>query len=1283
MASLPIIQVGGKLELTANLKTQFPNEPVVSLAIQDLTNVPTLTGNAEKYLRVNALGTAIELVDGTSGGGTGTGVRVVTSLPSGLAADTIVYLKASIPSFNKGFYIYNGTQWNAILGSGSAGASTFLALSDTPSIFAPSKFLRVNQAGTAIEFVDAPSGSGASSFSQLTGMLALSQVPDGLLTEAKVDEAFKTKLNASGSGGLASVSSDSTLTGVGTSADPLKVAIPFSQDEKDKLAALSASDLPVGAKSPVQYTPSVIYHDPNKINGDHLVSLSEVIAQVEGNNTLYTQRQTGSFVSVANFNPLSVENVSYGTITAKALVITYNGNLFEDQQLIKFELIDSTGNLSKEYLFPTETIKNGFDYVVSDALADSSIHKKEIRFRIIYDSGTDKTKIFVHQRPVADPPPAVYLFIIALQKAESLSQKGEKGDPSDPQFQGRLVLSTIYTAGQIFDFDGTLIKVKAGQTFQASVDATSPTWSDTSWKALTDIRTGSLRTKLEILTPRDWITDIVPTGTTLVLKRGNEADKIITPIANLSTATGSLALRQVPDNLFTEAKLATALRTKINASTAFSALTGMLALSQVPDGLFTEAKLDAALKAKINAEASGGGLSAEAITELPEVETITDSSEFVLVATSGEASNGGILTAGRAFSGSPAADGFGVATGAFGFVKGGSIEGSVSENLLGFYVNFAASEIIVHVKTGTPAPKSFFIDGVNIAYELEDFTKDQSNTNRSWVTGADVYLVLTEADAFQSGSTYNIRITDVNGDDFITTPPSKSLLKSNFGELKKNVLSDNDRRVLEETQADTKTFGALKIAEVVLNNNNHESLAVATHDAYAKLGTAGGGWTLKKKSSNTDATQPDEFKILYLGYYLEDNTTDILIQTDQEDSFTAVVNGSSLMFNTLNSAVTYKGKQTRYNAGTITGTIKTMLDSGSYTLEVTGYDVLENTETEKINISSKWDLGFFNKEKVATFEDDDELLVNDFSGGGEVILTAGALYVGGLGFQDYGWSVANGVDPINIKGGSFNVEPPSDLIAITTSGSFLFIHVKTGTLTNIKTLIADGVSYTLTSVATNIDPSWGASKIDAYRVGSFTAFTDGQVINIKILASDGSIIFGGSPKTSKTKKSTLGQFKEELKATLGFVSDYQTILIPEYLKATPNVARDELRLSTSGSATLPIGDDALIDTDPVAAGYQSIDIAVKKTDLVGAKFIEVFHAHAPQAIATSSGLRRLKDFGATTKPFSGSFRSDRNYGMQIHRGQNQLGTASTTHDRISFKALTSDVVYIGEVRIWK
>jgi hypothetical protein len=42
--------------------------------------------------------------------------------------------------------------------SGGSGSSTFLGLTDTPSSFTASKFLKVNSAGNAVEFVDNPSG---------------------------------------------------------------------------------------------------------------------------------------------------------------------------------------------------------------------------------------------------------------------------------------------------------------------------------------------------------------------------------------------------------------------------------------------------------------------------------------------------------------------------------------------------------------------------------------------------------------------------------------------------------------------------------------------------------------------------------------------------------------------------------------------------------------------------------------------------------------------------------------------------------------------------------------------------------------------------------------------------------------------------------------------------------------------------------------------------------------------------------------------------------------------
>ena len=501
---------------------------------------------------------------------------------------------------------------------------------------------------------------------------------------------------SSGGGGLSTVVSDDTLRGDGSAETPLGVAVPYSQAEKNKLAGLTGDDLPVGASTPVKYSPSVIFHDPSRSAGNHGVALSEVIAQIEANNPLYTQRQSGSFVSAENFNPLTVETVTYGTISAKALVVTYNGNLFNEQQLIKLEFIDSTGELTKEYLFPPSTIQNGFDYVISDALANSSIHKKEVRVRIIFDSASNKTKIFIHQRPVSDPPPAVYLFIIALYNVESLSQqgergatgeqgaqglqgtagidgargadgsdgqrgptgpkgdegqrgpqgiqgpkgdKGEKGDPgegggsttiadgsiseakfdtaaraklNEKETKGRLVISRLYNGGDIFLYDGTQIRVKDGQTFQASVDAT--TWNDNTWKDLVDPRTGALRGKLEEFSPRDWITDITPSGDDLILKRGNEPDKTVV-LPSSTPADGSITTAKLGPFAVTgpkiaggavdESKLITAVRTKLN-NPEQQILDDEFAGSKLVNNTVTETKLSAAVRTKLNSTGSGG-----------------------------------------------------------------------------------------------------------------------------------------------------------------------------------------------------------------------------------------------------------------------------------------------------------------------------------------------------------------------------------------------------------------------------------------------------------------------------------------------------------------------------------------------------------------------------------------------------------------------------------------------------------------------------------------------------
>ena len=76
------------------------------------------------------------------------------------------------------------------------------------------------------------------SFSQLTGVLALNQIPDSLITEAKFSAAVKTKLNASGGGGSADLASDSEFTaGTDTKAPTVNQSKNYT-DSKDPFLVL-------------------------------------------------------------------------------------------------------------------------------------------------------------------------------------------------------------------------------------------------------------------------------------------------------------------------------------------------------------------------------------------------------------------------------------------------------------------------------------------------------------------------------------------------------------------------------------------------------------------------------------------------------------------------------------------------------------------------------------------------------------------------------------------------------------------------------------------------------------------------------------------------------------------------------------------------------------------------------------------------------------------------------------------------------------------------------------
>ena len=1171
----------------------------------------------------------------------------------------------------------------------------------------------------------------------------------------------------------------------------------IADDELQEQLAIVAEKLL--EENNVRYIPTVLYHDPNRIAGNNAVALNNVITGTAANEALYTEKQAGSFVSDANFVPPFVDDVTYGTLTAKALNLTYNGNIFADQQLIKFEVIDSTGELAKEYAFPLSTIQNGFDYVVTDALANSSIHKKEIRFRVTYDIKTNKSYIRIHQRPVNDPPPALYLFIVVVQKVivkGVAGRKGEKGGfptgeifPVDPkngdvfgltvdivgydfgvyyfnetlndwknlsgislatdaeyaagsdilaptvdqvkgsiqtiedmldllghQFHGRLVTTRIYKSGEIFDFDGTLIQVRDGETFQASVDAT--TWNDSTWKGLVDIRTGALRTKLEVLTFPDALTFVSVVGNTFVFKRANEPDlvvpiplpadgtigkakltsalqKEITDAASSGGSGGSVSFKQPPviqtadsDKFLLERKenqlspdntiesneltktgyrwsgqyvartgtlasgnndghglihgggsrISTSARrfiryiqsssgidldlleqrgsstprgfeidgmygtdlTGIFFGTADSAtknfwkytvtidfvntirfeqLTkrgsiglnrGSLSVGSATSGLIFGAKNGSLYPNSFTKFAIDPEVDDDGVVELTELTVTGDtlpsfvenprmvgneitglifggetlspsvrSSDMYRYEVTGTTINIKKLTNSNSITGRIQHEMIGnanegiiyggkSATGDLGdFVKyvvtgdsvtytpltlDGTLAARYNMNILGTIGNFmifggdstdfsgnrsdfnlvetdtaevdslkvvTKGDLFSELRNLTNINNkevveslddddellvedySFNDKGITLtaglvweAFTTREWTEDlygwsyaigrnNSNTKIQYLKGGTFAQVpeglhalwttrshsstdltevvslgislrfqagsfsnlaaivvndkkftlnktadqnsgyyartwggrlvefdfysnfsdVTEDDLFVDGGNYDIKFLDADGNVIFGERESvqkKALykdIKQDIADTLPDELTDEQKRILAEASATTKTFGAAKVPTDVLNNNGHLSRAIASNGAYAKLGSVGEGWTLRKLGSNDNAEQPDEFKILYLGYYQANNTTNILIQTDQREAFTAIVNGTSLNFNTLNASILYKGKQTRYNAGAITGTIKTMLDSEEFTLAVTGYAVQDTVSTEKVLISPKWDIG--------------------------------------------------------------------------------------------------------------------------------------------------------------------------------------------------------------------------------------------------------------------------------------------------------------------------------------
>ena len=111
--ALPIRKVSAQLQLSDAVKRDYPGSAVVSLLIQQLANMPTLTGGGGKVLAVNSEETAIELITRPAGSGTTT-FTTVTDFPGSPTNNQIVLLTQKQGSNEVGFYQYRVSRWVAL-----------------------------------------------------------------------------------------------------------------------------------------------------------------------------------------------------------------------------------------------------------------------------------------------------------------------------------------------------------------------------------------------------------------------------------------------------------------------------------------------------------------------------------------------------------------------------------------------------------------------------------------------------------------------------------------------------------------------------------------------------------------------------------------------------------------------------------------------------------------------------------------------------------------------------------------------------------------------------------------------------------------------------------------------------------------------------------------------------------------------------------------------------------------------------------------------------------------
>ena len=111
--AIPTKKYPYQLQLTDNIKRQYPDEAIVDLLIQQLSNVPSLSGQAGKIIAVNNEETAVEFITKPAGSGTTT-FTTVSSFPGSPTNNQIVLLTQKQGSNEVGFYQYRVNRWVAL-----------------------------------------------------------------------------------------------------------------------------------------------------------------------------------------------------------------------------------------------------------------------------------------------------------------------------------------------------------------------------------------------------------------------------------------------------------------------------------------------------------------------------------------------------------------------------------------------------------------------------------------------------------------------------------------------------------------------------------------------------------------------------------------------------------------------------------------------------------------------------------------------------------------------------------------------------------------------------------------------------------------------------------------------------------------------------------------------------------------------------------------------------------------------------------------------------------------